>query len=52
MNSFEQYYLDLSLTKLEDVLPKPKPLLMRQFESDETSWSVEQLEDLVCSDTP
>ena len=47
MNSFEQYYLDLSLTKLEDVLPKPKPLLMRQFASDETSWSVEQLNDLV-----
>lgn len=47
MNAFERTYLELSLTKLEEVLPYPREELLRQYESDETLWSVEQIEDLV-----
>ena len=47
MNSFERTYLELSLTKLEEVLPLPKAVLMEQFETSEDDWSVEQINDLV-----
>ncbi len=47
MNHFEQQYLDLSLTKLEEVLPIPKQELMRQFETDESTWMIEQIEAFV-----
>ena len=47
MNSFERTYLELSLTKLEEVLPLPKTVLMEQFETSEDDWSVEQINDLV-----
>ena len=47
MNAFERTYLELSLTKLEEVLPYPKAELMRQYETDEALWSLEQIEDLV-----
>lgn len=47
MNAFERTWLERSLTKLEEVLPYQKADLMRQYETDETMWSVEQIEDLV-----
>lgn len=47
MNESERRYLELSLTKLEEVLPYSKETLIRRFEGNENSWSVEQMEDLV-----
>ena len=47
MNDAERTYLELSLTKLEEVLPYSKETLMKRYEADETGWSLEQIGDLV-----
>lgn len=47
MNRNERNYLELSLKKLEAVLPKPIESLMRHWEQDETAWAVETINDLV-----
>ena len=47
MNRLEREYLTLSLTRLAEVLPKPKEELMRLFETEKDAASVEQIEDLV-----
>ena len=42
MNEYERQYLELSLTKLKEVLPQPGAVLMRQFETDEGTWMIEK----------
>ncbi|MBR4456043.1 MAG: hypothetical protein IKS32_07445 [Solobacterium sp.] len=47
MNSFEENYLNRSLTTLQDALPLQPEELMKQYEADSRLWSVESVNGLV-----
>ncbi len=47
MNHFEQYYLELSLNRLKDILPSSPDSLMMQYKKQPDLWSVEQIKDQV-----